>query len=558
MKNLKIEDLVKGKIYYTINPSNNKYIFKSRESKTSKYSDRLISDRSFNKNDYFGTGGIIERNLRKATLEEKHWLNCCIKENEFVPYEKAMETFNNETFAIEINSQEELNACMEYYKNLGYKENGDSHIYNREFNWVKIDTKCKTWQTVFKHNINGFPVKTLKELGINQQNTQQYEVGRWYKYMSPHLKKDCWYVKYSNLQPVFDRFYYDEVICLDKSIASHKYGYTKKHDYSIFSCNPVLLTDLEIIQQYLPEFHPDKLVKQELKQPSYKYEVVHCETQEQWNFVTKKLNYEWQRGWNILKQTDGYCINVKQATHGSLTWYKDNNSLIYSFNEWCNKFGHSPDFMNKKQEIPEYLEVLQRFFCEKDQIGKIYKTTEAFPIHLKYCQKLNWEEAYLKNQSCFKSSTKEAYEAQFLLTKGIQYEKVSDNYTSNYITGVNPYQNETIEIGDFVNWTNSGTFDKKDFLGYEVWKISKNNFWIIYNCKKEEYQNYPLNIQGLKIIKKAKNNTTHVNKKVDISSPIQVGNEVTNITIPKSASVVLKNTENEVKIKINLKQTIKL
>jgi hypothetical protein len=142
------------------------------------------------------------------------------------------------------------------------------------------------------------------------------------------------------------------------------------------------------------------------------------------------------------------------------------------------------------------------------------------------------------------------------------YVKV-DSYNDNIVASsmallTSQINNDVIEVGDFVNWKNSGTFNKENHEGYEIWKIKGDNFWIIYQNAKEDCQNYPLNIEGLKIIKKANTQTTTINKKPDISSAIQVGNDVTNIVIPKSASVVLKNTENEVKIKINQTKTIKI
>lgn len=496
MENLKIEDLIEGEIYrydYT-----NKYaIAICSNSKTTKTLSIVYSD-----NQYYKSNTVSEHKFKKATEEEKHWLRCSIKENKFVPYEKAMETFNNETFAIEINSQEDLDACMEYYKSLGYKETGASHNYDKSFNWVKIDTKTKHWQTVFKHSINGLPLKTLKELGINQQNTQQYEVGRWYKLTSSkcHLGKP-WYIKYKG--------FFNDIHTATDYISQYsgfnrteRSNFGENGDYTF-----TLLENLNEIQEFLPESHLDKLVKQEPKQ-SYKYEVVHCQTKEEWNFVrekTTKINsQEWEQA--IKQYSEGIALVFNGSSWGGLNYFKQNNSLIYSFNEWCNKFGHSPDFMNKKQEIPEYLEVLQGFFCEKDPIGKIYKTTEAFPIHLEHCQKLNWEEAYLKNQSCFKSSTKEAYEAQFKVYP---------------LTPEECFNNETIEIGDEVEVTeqyreNDAKVGKKGI----VVKID-NNSDIKYCIRNETFQKQKSSwCMNVKLISKAKNNTTHVNKKVDSPLPI--------------------------------------
>lgn len=66
------------------------------------------------------------------------------------------------------------------------------------------------------------------------------------------------------------------------------------------------------------------------------------------------------------------------------------------------------------EEVPEYVEVLPGYFVETDQIGKIYKTSEPFPTHLKCCSNLTWGKELEKNKDnkYFKPSTKEAYDKQ--------------------------------------------------------------------------------------------------------------------------------------------------
>lgn len=63
--------------------------------------------------------------------------------------------------------------------------------------------------------------------------------------------------------------------------------------------------------------------------------------------------------------------------------------------------------------IPEYVECISSYFIEKDMVGKIFKTSDGFPVHLKECQNLTWEKVWgaWKNNK-FGPSTKEAYEAQ--------------------------------------------------------------------------------------------------------------------------------------------------
>jgi hypothetical protein len=228
----------------------------------------------------------------------------------------------------------------------------------------------------------------------------------------------------------------------------------------------------------------------EKEQPkAYNYEVVHCKTQEEWDFVCLKIkNPPLKESFENCdtNNSKGNCIDYNR--HSNFCWkdyyVKRGDTLIYSFEEWCSKFNH-----------------------------KMPNNTPKLPI----------------------------------------VDEVYDSIPEECIN------NDVIEVGDFVNWEDSGTFNKENYEGYEIWKIKEEKFWIIYQNAKEDYQNYPLNIEGLKITKKANTQTTTINKKPDISSAIQIGNDnTTNIVIPKSASVVLKNTENEVKIKINQTKTIKI
>lgn len=118
---------------------------------------------------------------RIATKEEEHWMNEMIKDDKFIPYEEAMKTFQeqeNKNFAILLNNQEELDACIKWAENNGYKE------YNR-FNTFKDYSPCyfiantnKNWFCLDRPVNN--PIKTLSELSITIENKPQFEVGKWY------------------------------------------------------------------------------------------------------------------------------------------------------------------------------------------------------------------------------------------------------------------------------------------------------------------------------------------------------------------------------------------
>lgn len=84
---------------------------------------------------------------------------------------------------------------------------------------------------------------------------------------------------------------------------------------------------------------------------SYKYEVVHCTTQEEWNFVTEHLDSKFNGGNNWTTHKEFSCKELNSRDYCSLGFYKQLNSKIYSFQEWCDKFGHEPKFMKKNQEF---------------------------------------------------------------------------------------------------------------------------------------------------------------------------------------------------------------
>lgn len=88
-----------------------------------------------------------------------------------------------------------------------------------------------------------------------------------------------------------------------------------------------------------------------------KLEVVNCTTQEEWDFVFK-TTYPGIRyyGEDIIKHRypngDG-CLNLDSVGHCDIKYYVQFNYKIYSFKEWCDKFGHKPDFDIPKEWIPE-------------------------------------------------------------------------------------------------------------------------------------------------------------------------------------------------------------
>ena len=247
----------------------------------------------------------------------------------------------------------------------------------------------------------------------------KFEVGKWYKFSS-YIENSN--INYAKLKEIDVNFEASDWI-LDKTyIGSAKWSLNQ-----VF--NPVLLTDLSEIQQYLSDTHPDKMLPNsattpkklnELKYPDvihieteeeynkvksvlslsysakhkyylvgsggwaisrklyensnytiyemnqiifeetmskeelleednlpeekkYKYEVVHCTTQEEWDIIRSKCDsyssmfkFEtWDRGNKHNKYPEGVAINIKSNTYCGLNHWKKNNYKILSFKEWC-------------------------------------------------------------------------------------------------------------------------------------------------------------------------------------------------------------------------------
>ncbi len=86
---------------------------------------------------------------------------------------------------------------------------------------------------------------------------------------------------------------------------------------------------------------------------NYKCEVVHCTNAEELNYVKKKHNLDYGSIDPYLENT-GICINSTYYFGGYTkleNWKTVDSHIIYTFQEWCDKFGHKPDF--KKSETKD-------------------------------------------------------------------------------------------------------------------------------------------------------------------------------------------------------------
>lgn len=105
---------------------------------------------------------------------------------------------------------------------------------------------------------------------------------------------------------------------------------------------------------------------------AYDYEVVHCKTQEEWDFVCSKIKNPPSKECFENCDTDnskGNCIDYNR--HSSFCWkdyyVKRGDTLIYSFEEWCFKFNHkmpnnTPELSLLEQAKLKY-PIGTRFIC---------------------------------------------------------------------------------------------------------------------------------------------------------------------------------------------------
>lgn len=71
--------------------------------------------------------------------------------------------------------------------------------------------------------------------------------------------------------------------------------------------------------------------------------VVNVKTQEEWDFVTTKMNLIWYVPFEKLSHPKGQvCIHIASLGHSYVDWAKKHGYQVISFEEWCKENGHIP------------------------------------------------------------------------------------------------------------------------------------------------------------------------------------------------------------------------
>lgn len=501
---LTIEQLIEGEVYITEYEDQGEYIFKATDNNN--YC-------SFINTNWFSslTGDIRPSNgfktFKKASKEQKDWLNICIQENKFIEFNEINNYMNKET-KFEVGDwviASYKNGCIGYRGKLAKVLNNFSYQYEDG----TIENNHSNFQ------FEGVRKALSHEIPNNSSvNTFNFEKGKYYL-IEAYLQKTQYYIQFERQDS-------------DKGIFG---GYRVLDSNNWFNLGG--FTNVKLIKE-VTEQEAKGLPKQELsllEQAKLKYsEGIKFKTMLSGNIHISKGTIFSANDFEI-------SMNIEKNLGYS-------NAVVYKNGKWAEIV------KQENNSIPEYVECIKTF-SNNYIVGKIYKTRNGNVIG----EEGDAPAIYGLNKDRFPISTKEAYLKQEGKTEWSQF---TNNFQSNSCNiSVDPYKNEEIEVGDLVEiiseYDNSTKLPKGS--KYVVEEIIENSagFWY----RKIKGSPSGAKLTSIKLIKKKHSNTT-VNKQLDISSAIQVGNEVTNITIPKSASVVLKNTENEVKIKINQKLTIKI
>lgn len=269
---------------------------------------------------FFNNSWSCNQNIRLATPEEKHWLYCCIKENKYISKEEALKTFNNNSLVgrylkiiktgwfgsafklgdyLKILEDNFKESCIkiEKYDNFSraiFETNTYTELMPIGFNpneivseyvecikvplgwsvFIKINGIYKTdtlgyakgkYRIVFKdgsgQTTNMYEdhfIPSTKEAYDNQfKANSNFEIGKWYKW-------DKYYDSPGSLK-YFKPFYLnnnrkENKLQISERITDRYYDIPSYVSDQLIK-EGILLKDLTEIQQYLPDGHPDKIVK---------------------------------------------------------------------------------------------------------------------------------------------------------------------------------------------------------------------------------------------------------------------------------------------------------
>ncbi len=198
-------------------------------------------------------------NIRPATLEEIQWLEACEKANKFIPKEEALKSefkkFKEEDYIV-----------LTKFISGSFVEN---YIYKSREDYSYFRTNCDKYgdkngnSTINAEDSSSWRYATSEEIAEYDRLGKPYDVttlksnvefipGKWYR--NPEWSEGC-YAKFLRFYEGTDRFVHSEHI--------KNKEHNKKEDWWQNYKGITKEIRIEEIQQYLPEGHVDKIVKEE-------------------------------------------------------------------------------------------------------------------------------------------------------------------------------------------------------------------------------------------------------------------------------------------------------
>jgi len=275
-----------------------------------------------------------ERNYRKSTKEEIEWLNECIRQGKFVELSKP-------EFIIGKWYKSNVASSKDYYikvKNV----RDENHI---EGDCIRtLDTKPyqeNSYWDVKESIQDALQRGPLTDLSEIQEYLPDGHIDRQIQ------TNDKWLIEQAKrLYPIGTKIY--------QLYAGGTLN--KSHEISIQNHNFMIDSDGEVLYNAQYRLYTpinDTWATKVEEQP--KYEVVHCKTQEEWDFVCETLCYKHaNKHW---KKSDYCCINLNEDLSSTLDSYQRLNAKIYSFKEWCNNNGYSFEPVKKEDKGNFYIKL---------------------------------------------------------------------------------------------------------------------------------------------------------------------------------------------------------
>lgn len=157
---------------------------------------------------------------------------------------------------------------------IGYKLIDDTKLTNVNY-IVSLEMGTTIYDNVKKSKIGGYcvrgnpgSIKALKKAGVLDiwftpiyKEEPKFEVGKWYRNDIGEYSK---FYQLENTQFLATEHIFKTPRRFEKSSSPIGYGWIFR-----LESNPQLLTDLSEIQEYLPDGHPDKIIKEFVSAPNW-------------------------------------------------------------------------------------------------------------------------------------------------------------------------------------------------------------------------------------------------------------------------------------------------